>query len=91
MSWTGKTSKRHELNIFWLEQQRPPEATRPRKTKGGAFQTSGRNVTRSFVGRSKTLSTQFRNGFQILAIIDFEPLKDVKERGNMVASKTRKD
>ncbi len=48
-----------------------------------------KNVARSFVTTLKTLSTKFGNGLWAPTKIDFKPLKDVKEGGNMVESETR--
>jgi hypothetical protein len=48
-----------------------------------------KNVARSFVTILKTLSTKFGNGLRAPTKIDFKPLKDVKEGGNMVESETR--
>jgi hypothetical protein len=41
---------------------RPQEVAKPRKTWVGPFLVGGRNVTKSFATRSKTLSTQFGDG-----------------------------
>jgi hypothetical protein len=50
---------------------------------------SEKNAARSFVTTLKTLSTKFGDGLQAPTKIDFKPLEDVKERGNMVESETR--
>ncbi len=48
-----------------------------------------KNAIGSFVITLKTLPTKFADGLQIPTKIDFEPLEDVKERGNMVEFETR--
>jgi hypothetical protein len=50
---------------------------------------SEKNATRSFVTTLQTLLTKFGDGPQGPIKIDFKPLEDVKERGNMVESETR--
>jgi hypothetical protein len=48
-----------------------------------------KNAIGSFVTTLKALSTKFEDGLQAPTKIDFEPLEDVKERGNMVEFETR--